>query len=216
MSSTSNPFRLTLSAALPVLAFVCVAGAGAAFAETQTWELDPAHSAASFSVRHLMVSQVRGHFENMTGTVELDEKNPAESTIEISIDAASINTRNDKRDEHLRSADFFDAAKHPKITFKSTRIARAGKGKFKVTGDLSMRGTTKAVTLVVTGPTKPTKSPFGQTVRGVTATGTLDRKDWGLTWNKGLEAGGVLVGDEVELQIDAELVAKASTTASAE
>lgn len=168
------------------------------------YELDPAHSTAQFSVRHMMVSTVRGQFDRVTGTASLDEKDLTKSKVEVSIEAKSINTREPKRDEHLRSPDFFDAVKFPAVTFSSTKVEKAEGGKFKVTGDLTMRGVKKSVTLLAE-ITAPVKNPWGQQVRGVTASGKLNRKDWGLTWNKGLEAGGVLVGDEIQLVIDAEL-----------
>jgi polyisoprenoid-binding protein YceI len=157
-----------------------------------------------------MVSTVRGQFEKLSGTVDLDDKDLTKSSIQVTIDATSINTREPKRDGHLKSPDFFDVAKHPTLTFKSTKIQKRG-GKYLVTGDLTMRGVTKPVTLTVDTLTPPTKSPFGTTVRGVSATGKLNRKDWGLNWNKALETGGVVVGEEVQLQIDAELVAKVAT-----
>ncbi len=172
------------------------------------WTIDASHSSAQFTVRHMMVTSVRGHFDKVSGVVALDDKDPTKSTVEVSIDPSTINTREAKRDGHLKSPDFFDVAKHPSITFKSTKIDKAGKGKFKVTGDLTMRGVSKPVVLMVEGPSPPQKSPFGHTVRGVSATGKLNRKDWGLTWNKALEAGGVVVGDEVQIQIDAELIGK--------
>jgi polyisoprenoid-binding protein YceI len=172
------------------------------------WEIDPVHSAVQFSVRHMMVSTVSGRFEKVSGAVTIDDQDATRSTIEVTIDAASINTHESKRDAHLRSADFFDVATYPTITFKSTKIEKAGGGKLKATGDLTMRGVTKKVTLIVSGLGAPVKNPWGQVVRGASATGKLDRRQWGLTWNKALEVGGVLVGDMVQLQIDVELLAK--------
>jgi len=178
------------------------------------WEIDPTHTTAQFSVKHMMFTTVRGTFEKVSGNVSLDDKDPTRSHVDLLIDAASINTNQAKRDEHLRSPDFFDVAKTPNITFKSTKIDKAGKGKFKVTGDLTMRGVTKPVVLSVEGPSPEVKSPWGKTVRSVVATGKLNRKDWGLNWNKALEAGGVLVSDEVQIEVDAELMQKTPTTAS--
>jgi len=178
------------------------------------WEVDTTNSTAGFGVRHMMVATVRGQFDKVTGTVNIDDKDLTKSTIDVAIDAASISTNDGKRDEHLRSADFFDTAKFPKITFKSKKIEKAG-SKLKATGDLTMHGVTKPVTLEFDPPTAPVKSPWGQTVRGVSATGKLNRKDWGLVYNKALETGGVVIGDEVTLQIDVELVAKAPATAAA-
>lgn len=197
------PTSLIAVAAAATMAFV---PAGAARASE--WQVDPDHTTAQFSVRHMMVTSVSGHFERITGTVNLDDKDPSRSAIEVNIDAASITTRNAKRDAHLKSPDFFDVAKHPKITFKSTKVQKVGKDRYNVTGDLTMRGVTHPVTLAVVGPTAPVKNPGGAMARGVAATGKISRKLWGLTWNQGLEAGGVLVGDEVELRIDAELTAK--------
>jgi polyisoprenoid-binding protein YceI len=176
------------------------------------WEIDPSHSQAQFGVKHMMVSTVRGEFQKLSGTVDYDEKNPTAAKIDVTIDASSINTREPKRDAHLKSPDFFDVEKNPNITFRSTKVEKAGKNKFKVTGDLTMRGVTRPVTLD-TELTNTQKDMMGRTVRGVSAIGKLNRKEWGLEWNKAIESGGVLVGDEVKLQIDAELVAKAAAPA---
>jgi polyisoprenoid-binding protein YceI len=176
---------------------------GSAFASE--WVIDPAHSDAEFGVRHMMMSTVKGHFEKVAGTVNLDDKDLTKSSVEVKIDANSINTREPNRDKHLRSPDFFDVAKYPELVFKSTKIEKAGKDKYKVTGDLSMRGVTKPVVLQVTAPSKELKNPWGVATRAVTATGKINRKDWGLEWNKALETGGVLVGDEVTLNVEAEL-----------
>jgi polyisoprenoid-binding protein YceI len=182
-----------------------------ALALAGTWDIDPAHSTVEFSVRHMMVTTVKGQFQKVKGTVELDEKDPNKSTVEVSIETASIDTREAKRDAHLKSPDFFDAAKFPTLTFKSTKIEKAGKGKFKITGDLTMHGITKAVVLAVEGPSASIKDPYGRTVRGVMATGKLDRKDWGMTWNKALDSGGFVVSDEVKLDINAELAEHSAT-----
>ncbi len=187
----------------------------AASAQAGEWTIDPSHSTAQFSVRHMMVTDVKGTFEKVSGTVNLDEKDLTKSSVEVTIDTSSINTRDAKRDEHLKSPDFFDAAKHPKITFKSTSIKKVGKGTYKVAGDLTMRGVTKPITLDVIGPSAAVKNPWGTNVRGVSAMGKVNRKDFGLNWNKALEAGGVLVGDEVKLQIDAELLEKPTASAAA-
>jgi len=182
-----------------------------ALALASTWDIDPAHSTVEFSVRHMMVTTVKGQFQKVKGTVELDEKDPSKSTVEVSIETASIDTREAKRDAHLKSPDFFDAAKFPALTFKSTKIEKAGKGKFKITGDLTMHGITKVVVLAVEGPSASIKDPYGRTVRGVMATGKLDRKDWGMTWNKALDSGGFVVSDEVKLDINAELAERGAT-----
>ena len=193
----------TLYALLFVLlpsAFIGITGT----AQATEWILDPSHTAAQFSVKHLMVSTVRGQFQTVSGTITIDDKDITRSTLDVTIDANSINTREPKRDAHLRSPDFFDVTKFPTLTFKSTKVEKSD-AKLLVTGDLTIRGISKPITLTVEGPTGPQKDPWGNTARGVTATGKLNRKDFGLNWNKALEAGGVLVGDEVQLVIDAEL-----------
>ena len=182
-----------------------------ALAQASTWDIDPVHSTVEFSVRHMMVTTVKGQFQKVKGTVELDEKDPTKSTVEVSVETASIDTREAKRDGHLKSPDFFDAAKFPAITFKSTKIQKAGKGKLRVTGDLTMHGVSKPLVLTVEGPSASIKDPMGRTVKGVMATGKLDRKDWGMTWNKALDTGGMVVSDEVKLEINAELAERAAT-----
>jgi polyisoprenoid-binding protein YceI len=177
----------------------------AALAETGTWNIDPAHTQSMFTVRHLVISSVRGQFQKTTGTVTLDDKDIGKSSVEATIDVNSIDTRVADRDGHLKSPDFFDAANHPEITFRSTKVERAGKGKLKVTGDLTIRETTRSVVLMVDGPTEPIKDPGGNLRRGLTATTKISRQDYGLKWNKMVEAGPV-VGDEVKIEIEAELV----------
>jgi polyisoprenoid-binding protein YceI len=169
------------------------------------WEIDPAHTSAQFGIRHLMISTVRGDFRKVTGTVNLNEQDVTKSTIDATIDVSSINTGIEKRDEHLRSPDFLDAAKYPTMTFKSKKIEKAGEGKYKVTGDLTLHGTTREVVLDVEGNLTPVKDPMGKTRIGGMATTKLNRKDFGLAWNRPLETGGVVVGDEVTITIDTEL-----------
>jgi polyisoprenoid-binding protein YceI len=178
-----------------------------------TYSIDPSHTTAGFGVKHLMVSTVRGQFDKVAGTVQIDGADVTRSSVDVTIEAASVNTRDAKRDEHLRSADFFDVAKYPAITFRSTRIEKSADGKLLATGNLTLHGVTKPVTLTVDALTAPSKAPWGSTVRGVNATGKLSRKDFGLVWNKALETGGVAVGDEVQLTIDAELVEQPAKTA---
>jgi len=173
-------------------------------AAAATWDLDPAHTSVQFSVRHLMVSNVRGEFGKTSGTVEGDENDPTHAKLQATIDAASINTRIEKRDTHLRSPDFLDVAKYPTLTFVSTKIEPAGSGHFKVTGDLTLHGVTKPVVLDVEGPTPSMKDPWGKTRAGAQATTKINRKDFGLTWNQTLDAGGVAVGDELAITIDVE------------
>ena len=189
---------------LALLAILAIAPLPA-LAEPGTWSIDPAHTQSMFTVRHMMVSNVRGQFEKTSGTVALDEQDPSRSSVEATIDVNSIDTRVPDRDKHLRSPDFFDAANYPTITFKSTRVEKAGEGKLKVSGNLTIRGVTKPVTLEVEGPTSPVKDPQGNARRGITATTNINRQDYGLKWNKLVEAGPV-VGDEVKIEIEAELV----------
>jgi polyisoprenoid-binding protein YceI len=189
-------------------AFIVLALRVAALADTSVWEIDPVHSSTLFAVRHLMVSTVRGEFGKVTGTVTLDESDPTQSSIEATIDTTSINTRIAKRDDHLKGPDFFDVAKYPTITFKSKQIEAVGEGKFKVTGDLTMRGVTKEVVLDVEGVTTPIKDHMGRMRLGGGATTKLNRKDFGLAYNRALETGGVLISEEVDVTIDVELTRK--------
>jgi len=177
-----------------------------AAAPAGTWELDPAHTSVQFKVRHMMVSNVRGDFEKVSGNVTYDEDDISRSSANITIDANSINTRVAKRDKHLKSPDFLDAEKHPLLVFRSKRVETAGEGKLTVTGDLTIRGVTREVVLDVEGPTPPVKDLQGKMRVGGTASTKINRKDFGLTWNKAIETGGVVVGDEVEITIDIELV----------
>lgn len=177
----------------------------------QQWQIDPAHSAAHFSVRHLMISNVRGEFTRLSGSATIDPADPSKSKVDVTIDAASINTRESQRDEHLRSSDFFDVARFPSLTFRSTRVEAHGADEFKVTGELTVHGVTREVVLDVEGPTPAIKDPWGNVRAGVTATTKINRKDFGLVWNAVTEAGGVVVGDEVKITIEAELLQQAAT-----
>jgi polyisoprenoid-binding protein YceI len=176
---------------------------------TVTYQIDPAHSAAHFSVRHMMISNVRGEFTKVSGRVLFDAENPANSAVEASIDAASINTREAPRDAHLKSADFFDVEKYPEIAFRSTGVAAAGDGELRVKGGLTIHGVTREVTLMVEGPTPEAVDPWGNRRIGATATTKINRKDFGLVWNVALEAGGVLVGEDIKISIDIEAVRQA-------
>jgi polyisoprenoid-binding protein YceI len=170
-----------------------------------TWNLDPAHSAADFTVRHMMVTNVRGTFGAVHGTIEFDPDNPEAASVEGKIEAASINTGTADRDNHLRSGDFFDVENYPHITFKSTDVEITGDNQAQVTGDLTIRDVTSPITLDVTFLGQA-DSPFGDTRAGFEATGKLNRKDFDLTWNQALESGGVLVGDEVKISLDIQAV----------
>ncbi len=180
-----------------------------------TWDVDGSHSSAGFTVRHMMVSNVNGSFNVKSGTVNVDDKDITKSTVEAVLDATTVNTANAKRDEHLKNADFFDVAKYPTITFKSNKVEKAGEGKLKVSGDLTMHGVTKPVVLDVTGPTKESKDPWGNIRTGVQATTKLNRKDFGLSYNSALETGGVAVGEEVTVNLDLSLVKKQPAAAPA-
>ena len=191
---------LAVAAAVVVLS----AAAPSVWAQAVQYEIDPVHSSAQFSVRHLMVSNVRGEFAKVTGTVVYDPKNLKASSVEAVIDATTINTHEPKRDAHLKSPDFFDVAKYPTLTFKSKKLQEAGKGKLRVTGDLTIHGATREVVLEVEGPSPEVR--IGKNVKsGASASTTISRKDFGLTWNRALEAGGWVVGDEVKITLEIEM-----------
>ncbi|HTD23593.1 MAG TPA: YceI family protein [Terriglobales bacterium] len=173
---------------------------------TTTWNIDPVHSTAEFKVKHMMISNVKGQFTGVKGTLTLDESKVINSRVEASIDAASINTHEAQRDAHLKSADFFDVEKFPTLSFKSTRITRASDGDLAVAGDLTIHGVTRSVVFTVEGPTAPGKDPWGNTRVGLTATTKINRKDFGLTWNAALETGGILVGDDVTITLEVQFV----------
>ena len=178
-----------------------------------TYQIDNAHSVAGFTVRHMMVSNVSGAFSKLSGTVDFDSNNPSQSKVDVTIDATSVDTRNAGRDKDLRSANFFDVDTYPAITFKSTRVEKAGEGKYRVVGNLTMHGVTKEVVLDVDGPT-PEVQAQGAFRAGASATTKIDRKDFGITWNRALDSGGVVVSDEVRINIEVELVRKPPPPAS--
>jgi len=169
------------------------------------YKIDASHTHAQFSVRHMMVSNVRGEFTELSGEAVIDDADITRSKVSVTLQTASVNSRDAKRDEHLRSPDFFDAAKFPTITFVSTKVSRDG-ASLQVTGDLTIRGTTRSVTLNVEELTEAITDPWGNKRRGARATVTVDRKDFGLVWNAQLDKGGVAVGDKVSITVDAELV----------
>lgn len=173
-----------------------------------TWEVDPAHTSVQFSIRHMMVSNVRGEFTKVSGTANADDADLTKSTLEATIDTSSIDTHNAKRDEHLRSPDFLDVAKFPSMTFKAKKIAKVGDAHYTVTGDLTLHGVTKEVALDVEGPTPTVKDMMGAMRAGAHATATIKRSDFGIVWNKTLEAGGMALGDDVQISIDVEAVQK--------
>jgi polyisoprenoid-binding protein YceI len=197
-----------------ILAALAALSLAPVWGQTSTWEIDAAHSAAHFTVRHMMVSNVRGSFSKIAGTILTDEKDITKSSVEASIDAASINTGVAQRDNHLRSADFFDVAKFPTIGFKSTRIQKTGEDRYQITGDLTMRGVTRQVVLEMEPISPPVKDQKGNLKSGVTASTKISRKDFGLVWNRVLESGGVTVGDEVRIELELEINKKAAPSAN--
>ncbi len=202
MKKTLSSALLAIVLALPSLAHA----AGSA------WKIDPVHSSVGFSIRHLVISTVRGQFTNYSGTVTLDDADPTRSTVEATIDAASIGTQVPDRDKHLRSPDFLDVAKYPSISFRSTKVEKAGEA-LKVTGDLTLHGVTKPVTLEVTA-TPAIKGMYGETRRAFSGTARISRKEFGLTWNKVVEAGPV-VGDDIAVTLELEAVKDSPKEASA-
>jgi polyisoprenoid-binding protein YceI len=178
------------------------------------WQIDPAHSTVSFSVKHMMVSNVHGTFGKVTGLASWNKPDHSDAQVDVTVDATSIDTREPKRDGHLKSPDFFDVQKYPTLTFKSKKVEKSKEaGHLTLVGDLTIHGVTKEVAFDVTGPAPETKSPFGDTRTGAEATAKVNRKDFGLNWNKALETGGVLVGTEVTIDINLELVKKAAVKA---
>ena len=170
------------------------------------WKIDPAHSVVEFRVRHMMISNVKGHFTGVEGFLSLDDDDITASSVHASVEVNSIDTRDEARDSHLKSADFFDVERFPAITLNSTAVTRKGPGELIVAGDLTIRGVTRNVEFAAEGPTPPTKDPWGGTRLGLTATTRINRRDFGLIWNSALEAGGVLVGDEVTITLDLQLI----------
>ncbi len=197
-----------MSRTVSVLAAAVLAVPGLALGEVSTWTIDPAHSEAEFHVRHMMVSTVDGSLGTVTGTVVYDDQNPERSSVEASIDVRGLDTRVAKRDAHLKSGDFFDVAKFPAATFKSTQVAKTPDGLL-VTGNLTLHGVTRPVTLTVEGPTAPFADPWmHQQHRGFSATTKLNREDFGLKWNMPLANGGLLVGNDVDVSLNLEVLPK--------
>ena len=194
------------------LSRIAIAAAAAAVlslpasAGTSTWKIDPQHSSAQFSVRHLAISTVRGAFSKVTGTIILDENDVTKSAVDVTIDVSTVDTREPNRDNDLRSDKFFDVAHYPSMTFKSRKVEQVAPGKLKVTGDLTIRGTTKEVVLDVDGPTPPVKDPWGNQRAAVNATTKINRQDFGVKWNATMDNGGVVVGDDVPITIDVEMI----------
>ena len=193
---SKTAITIALLAALPVLA------------NADTWQIDPAHTNVEFTVRHMMISNVKGQFQKTSGTVITNGSDPTTAKIDATIDASSIDTRVEQRDMHLKSPEFLDVAKYPTITFKSTKVEAHGPGKWKVSGDLTLHGVTKPVVLDVESSGTPISDPMGNTRAGASATTKIKRSDFGLNWNQVLESGGVMVGDEVAISIDLEAIKK--------
>ena len=177
-----------------------------ACAGTTTWQIDPKHSSAQFAVTHHTISSVRGEFHQLKGTVVVDDADISKSSVNVTIDATTVDTREPDRDKHLMSSDFFDVAKYPIMAFKSTKVESAGPGRLKITGDLTIRGVTKQAVLEVTAPKPPIKDPWGLQRTAVSGSTKINRQDFGVAWNKTLDAGGVVVGDEVDINLDVEMV----------
>jgi len=175
-------------------------------ATVTTWNIDPAHSAAEFKVKHMMISNVKGKFTGISGILTVDAAGHTFSKVEASIPVATLSTGDEQRDGHLKSADFLDAEKFPTLTFKSIAVHPTEPGEHDVTGELTIHGVTKVVTLAVEGPSEPAKDPWGNLRIGLSATTKINRKDFGLTWNSPLEAGGMLVGEEVTLTLDVQFI----------
>src|SRR5260221_1668471 len=194
--------RITLSATL------AAALALPAAAATTTWQIDPAHTAASFAVKHLMISTVRGEFKGVTGAVNWDDQDIPKSTVDVTIDEKTVDTSEPNRDKDLKSDKFFDVEKYPTITFKSKRVEQVSVGKLKVTGELTIHGVTKEVVLDVEGPSASVKDPWGNTRTAISSTTKVNRQDYGVKWNANIDGGGVVVGDDVNITIDLEMIKK--------
>jgi len=193
ISQTAIAIAIAIVVALPVLA------------HADSWQIDSSHTSVEFTVRHMMISNVKGQFQKTTGTITANGNDPASAKIDVTIDASSVDTRVERRDAHLKSPDFLDVAKFPTITFKSTKVEAAGPNKWTMTGDLTIHGVTRPVVLDVEGSGAPIQV-MGHTRAGASATAKIKRSDFGLTWNKALETGGVLVGDDIAISIDIEAV----------
>jgi polyisoprenoid-binding protein YceI len=171
-----------------------------------TWKIDPAHSSAEFKVKHMMISNVKGNFTGISGTLTLDEVDPTRSSVEATVPVATLSTGDEQRDGHLKSADFLDAEKYPTFNFKSTEVGRTAPGEHAVVGELTLHGVTRTVSFAVDGPSEAGKDPWGNTRVGLSATTRINRKDFGLTWNATLEAGGVLVGEDVTITLEIQFI----------
>ena len=191
-----------------IILLFCLALCAPSIAMAATYRLDADHSSIQFKIRHLTVSNVSGTFNKFKGSASVEGEDLATLKVEVAIDAASVDTGHEKRDEHLRNADFLDVAKYPIITFVSRKVIKGDPGKLKVIGDLTLHGVTREITVDLEGPTPEVKDPWGNFRRGATGTAKIDRRDFGITWNKALDTGGLVVGNEVGIQVDIEWVRK--------
>ncbi len=190
----------------PMIALLALAAP--VFTHAATWEMDPTHSSFQFKVRHMTVSNVKGDFGKSRGVVTIDDKDITQTKVEVAIEVTSVNTGHSQRDEHLRGPDFFDVAKYPAISFVSRKVTRGDADRLRVIGDLTIHGVTREITVDVEGLTPEVKDPGGNSRRGATATTKINRRDFGMTWNKVLDNGGLVVGDEVAIYVEVELVRK--------
>jgi polyisoprenoid-binding protein YceI len=182
---------------------------------TSTWQIDAAHTDVGFAVKHMMISTVKGRFADLEGTITIDDADPAASSVQVTINAASVDTRQEQRDAHLRSADFFDVEKYPTLTFRSRRVESTGRDRFRIVGDLTIRGVTREIVLEAADEGRG-KDPWGNERAGFNAHAVIDRRDFGLTWNAALEAGGILVGNDIRISLEVEAVkAEAAVTNAA-
>ena len=184
----------------------CVLLAIGAYAQSNTWSIDPNHSSAQFTVRHMMISNVKGTFSKVSGMVQYDAADPTKSVVDATIEVGSVDTHQEGRDRDLRSANFFDAEKYPTMTFKSKKVESSGPGKLKMTGDLTIHGVTKEVEFDVDGPSPAIKDAQGNMHTGAEATAKINRRDFGLMYSRMLETGGAVVGDDVQITLDVEMV----------
>jgi polyisoprenoid-binding protein YceI len=191
-----------------IVLLVCLALSIPPIAGAATYQLDSVHSSIQFKIRHLTVSNVTGTFNKVKGSAIMEGDDPATLKVEVAIEAASVDTGNEKRDEHLRTADFLDTAKYPTITFASKKVTKGDPGKLRVTGDLTLHGVTREINVDLEGPTSEIKDPWGNFRRGASGTAKIDRRDFGITWNTALDAGGLVVGNEVTIYVEVEWVRK--------
>ncbi len=197
-----GPYLSRIAITTGLAAVLCLPAAAA----SSTWQIDPQHASAQFAVKHLMISTVRGEFHGVTGTVNWDDKDITKSTVDVMIDATTVDTREPQRNAHLKSPDFFDVAKYPTMTFKSKKVEQVAPGRLKITGDLTIHGVTKEAVLDVDGPTPPIQDPWGNTRVAASATTRVNRQDFGVKWNAKIDGGGVVVSDDVSITIDLEMI----------